>query len=85
MKEYLFGGKKSPPEIILERYFIGLFINENLTKLEKKVGTEKIDVILFLFISLSVMKGSDGLLKIYIGTLKKRPENKSNIEISNEN
>ena len=50
-----FWGKILPE--ILERYFIGLFINENLTKLEKKVGTEKIDVILFLFISLSVMKG----------------------------
>ena len=36
------------------------FIRLYLTKLEKNVGTEKIEVILFFFISLILLKGLEG-------------------------
>ena len=52
--------------------------------MEKKVGTEKIEVILF-FNFFYTLKWIGGFCIMYIGAPKYNPENKSNIEISNEN
>ena len=65
-----------------DKFVVGYRIN---AKFEKKVGTEKIDVILFFLISFILSIGFEGFLIMYIGTLKYNPENKSNIDMSKEN